>query len=54
VTLDSFIEVLRSLWGLWVMVFFSGIVLWAYWPKNKGNIEAYGDIPLKEDDNEER
>ena len=52
-TLDSFLEVLRSLWGLWVMIFFSGIVLWAYWPSNKGKIESYGDIPLR-DDNEER
>jgi cytochrome c oxidase cbb3-type subunit 4 len=51
--LDSLIEVLRSLWGLWVMIFFSGIVLWAYWPANKGKIESQGEIPLKDDDNEE-
>jgi cytochrome c oxidase cbb3-type subunit 4 len=53
-TFDQIVEVLRSLWGLWVMIFFSGIVLWAYWPKNKGTIESHADIPLKDDDNEER
>ena len=52
--INSIIEVLRSLWGLWVMVFFTGIVLWAYWPKHKSKIESYGQIPLKDDENEER
>ena len=52
--MDQMINVLRSFWGVWVMVFFCGIVLWAYWPKNKGMIEAYGRIPLRDDENEER
>ena len=33
-----------------VMIVFIGIVAWAYRPKNKGRFEAYGDIPLKDDD----
>ena len=53
-SLDGFIEGLRSLWGLWVMIFFGGIVLWAYWPKNKGKIESRVDAPLKNDDDKER
>lgn len=52
--IDQFINVLRSLWGVWVMVFFCGIVLWAYWPKHRVAIESYGLIPLKDDANEER
>ncbi len=36
------------------MVIFVGIVVWVYWPKNRSKIEAYGQIPLKDDENEER
>lgn len=48
-TLDTTISILRSFWGLWVMLFFCGIVLWAYWPKSKAKMEAWGDIPLRDD-----
>jgi len=36
------------------IVTFIGIVLWAYWPKNKTKIQAHGQIPFKDeaDDNE--
>jgi cbb3-type cytochrome oxidase subunit 3 len=37
-----------------MMIFFCGIVLWAYWPGHKGLIEVQGDVPLKNADNEER
>jgi len=47
--LDSFIGALRSLWGLWVMIFFCGAVLWAYRPA-----EAQMANPQKNNDNEER
>lgn len=53
-TLQGVVEFLRSLWGLWLMVFFLGIVAYAFWPKNKDRLESYGDIPLKDDENEER
>lgn len=53
-TLEGIVEFLRSLWGLWLMMIFLGIVAWAFWPKNKDRLERYGDIPLREDDNEER
>ncbi len=52
--IDPIINVLRTFWGVWVMVFFCGIVLWAYWPKNRAMIESYGRIPLRDDENEER
>ncbi len=47
--LDTLMQVLRSFWIVWVMVFFSGVVLWAYWPRNRAKIEAHGDIPLRND-----
>jgi len=32
------------------MVLFAGILFWAYRPKNKKKLEAYGSIPLRDDD----
>ena len=49
--LNQFVEILRSFWGLWAMTFFIGIVLWAYWPKNKAKLEGYGMIALRDDEN---
>ena len=51
---DTINNILRPFWGLWVMGLFIGIVVWAYWPKNRSKIESYGQIPLKDDENEER
>lgn len=52
--LDQTISILRSAWSVWVMVFFCGIVLWAYVLTPKAKIEAHGQIPLRDDENEER
>ncbi|MDO8606924.1 MAG: cbb3-type cytochrome c oxidase subunit 3 [Phaeospirillum sp.] len=38
---------------MWVIMIFIGIVFYAYRPKNKQRLEEYGNIPLR-DDNEER
>lgn len=46
-------NVLRPFWVLWVIMIFTGIVFYAYRPKNKERLEDYGNIPLR-DDNEER
>ncbi|WP_413204719.1 cbb3-type cytochrome c oxidase subunit 3 [Rhodospirillum sp. A1_3_36] len=45
---------LRQFWGLWLMLVFGGIILWAFWPKNKDRFEKYGEIPLRDDQDEER
>lgn len=54
--LDQIVEFVRSLWGLWLMIFFLGIIAWAFLPRNKDRLESYRDMPLREDkeDNEER
>lgn len=52
--IDNIVGTLRAFWGLWVMGVFIGIVAWAYWPKNKAKIEAYAQIALRNDENEER
>ena len=46
-------NVLRPFWVLWVIMIFTGVVFYAYRPKNKSRLEDYGNIPLR-DDNEER
>nr|WP_254430982.1 cbb3-type cytochrome c oxidase subunit 3 [Magnetospirillum sp. LM-5] len=53
-TLIQISEFLRSIWGLWLMVLFLGIVIYAFRPKNKDRLESYGDIPLRDDDDKER
>lgn len=53
-SLDQIVEFFRSLWGLWLMIFFLGIVFYAFRPKNKDRLQGYADIPLRDDENEER
>lgn len=47
-------EFLRSIWGLWLMIIFLGIVAWAFWPKNKDRLNSYGAMPLRDDDHDDR
>jgi cytochrome c oxidase cbb3-type subunit 4 len=47
--LDAIYELLRSLWVVWLMVLFLGIVAWAFWPSRKGRMEKHGRIPLDDD-----
>ncbi len=53
-SLENISEFLRSLWGVWLMVLFLGIVFYAFRPRNKDRLEAYGSIPLRDDDDKER
>lgn len=45
-------DILRPLWGLWLMMIFLGIVAWAFWPTNKKRFEADAEIPFKDEDKE--
>lgn len=47
-------QFLRQFWGLWLMIFFLGIIVWAYWPRNKERFNDDAMIPFREDENEER
>ncbi|MGB0697578.1 MAG: cbb3-type cytochrome c oxidase subunit 3 [Rhodospirillaceae bacterium] len=51
---ETIAQILRQFWGLWLMFIFGGIVWWAFRPKNKDRIEKYGEIPLRDDQDEER
>lgn len=51
-TITELSEILRSYWGLWLMILFLGIVAWTFWPRNKERLERHGDIPLRDEDEE--
>ncbi|MCC7271678.1 MAG: cbb3-type cytochrome c oxidase subunit 3 [Alphaproteobacteria bacterium] len=42
-------SLLRSLWVVWFMALFLGIVAWALWPANRRRFEDHGQIPLRDD-----
>ena len=44
-------EIARSLWVVWLMGLFAGIVFWAFRPKNKKRFEDDAMIIFKNDKN---
>lgn len=47
--MDSFIKAAPTIGLLMFFGIFVGIAFWVLMPANKKRIEAYGEIPLKED-----
>jgi cytochrome c oxidase cbb3-type subunit 4 len=41
---------LKSLWVVWLIALFVGIVVWAYWPSRKKKMDEHAKIPFHEDD----
>lgn len=39
----------RSLWVVWLMALFLGIVAWVFWPSRKARMDKHGRIPLNDD-----
>ena len=52
--LEAIYGFFRSLWVVWLMALFIGIVAWAFWPKRKQQLEAHGRIPLDDDPEDQR
>ena len=55
----EFLDFVRSLWVVWLMALFIGLVAWTLWPKRRHKLEEeYSRIPLRDDepprDDEER
>jgi len=46
----SLYPLLRSLWAVWFMALFIGIVAWALWPSRRRRFEDLGRIPLRGDE----
>jgi cytochrome c oxidase cbb3-type subunit IV len=38
-----------SLWVVWFFVLFIGIIVWAFWPKRRKQLEDHAQIPLRDD-----
>ena len=47
--LDTLLEWGRSLWVVWMMLLFGGIIWWVYRPKNRKRFEEDAKIPFRED-----
>jgi len=47
-------EFLRSLWALWLMAIFLGIIAWVYWPRRRKKLERHGRIPFDDHDETKR
>jgi cytochrome c oxidase cbb3-type subunit 4 len=47
--MEDFYDFMRSLWVVWLMILFAGIVAWVVWPSNKKRLEKYGEIPFKDE-----
>ena len=41
---------IRSLWMLWLLLLFIGIVAWVYWPSRRRQMERHGEIPFRDGD----
>lgn len=48
-TLESLHQTLGSIWTLWALALFAGIVLWACWPANRSRFDRDSRIPLEDD-----
>ena len=42
-------ETFRSLWVVWLMLLFGGVVAWALWPSRKRSLDQAARIPLQDD-----
>lgn len=47
--MQGLVEFARSIWGLWLMVLFVGIVAWTLWPSRRRQLEEHGKIPFRND-----
>jgi cytochrome c oxidase cbb3-type subunit 4 len=46
--LDEIYVAIRSLWLVWLVILFVGIVAWVFWPSRKQELEDHGSIPLRD------
>ena len=47
--MEDVVNFFRSIWGVWLMAIFIGIVVWVMWPGRRGEIERHANIPLDDD-----
>ncbi len=49
-TLEAVNEILTSIWTVWAVLIFAGILFWAWRPKNRTRFEKDARIPLNDED----
>lgn len=49
--MEGLYETVRSLWVVWLMILFVGIVAWAFWPsrRRQRKMDEAARIPLRDD-----
>lgn len=47
--LETISKTAQSLWIVWLVLLFVGVVWWAYRPKNRKKFQDAANIPFKED-----
>ncbi len=47
--LEQIYLTIRSLWVVWLLAVFVGIVAWAYWPSRRRELQDHANIPLRDD-----
>ena len=47
--MEAFYAFVRSLWVVWLMLIFVGVLAWAYWPSRRRRLQAHANIPLEDD-----
>ena len=50
-TMESLYEIAGSSWVVWMIILFSGIVLWAFLPRNKRRFDEDANIIFKDEEN---
>lgn len=48
--MDGIYEFIRSLWVVWLLLLFAGIVVYALWPGNRRKFSRAARIPLDDDE----
>ena len=49
--MDDFYSFIKSLWVVWMMALFVGIIVWVLWPSNRRRFRDASRIPLDQSDN---
>ena len=47
--IEAIYPAIRSLWVVWLVVLFLGIVTWAFWPSRRKKLQDQANIPLRDD-----
>jgi cytochrome c oxidase cbb3-type subunit 4 len=48
--LEAVNEILTSIWTVWAVLIFAGILFWAWRPRNRKRFEKDARIPLNDED----